>query len=53
MKVYVVTEWNSYDHSTEVLSVQGSKEKAEACIKELKEEASHWSKFSFEEFEVG
>lgn len=52
MKVYVVVEYDSYDKSTEVLSVQDSKEKAETRVRELKEEANHWEELSFKEFEV-
>ena len=52
MKVYIVIEYDSFDKTTKVLSVQDSTEKAEIRIKELKEEASHWSEFSFKELEV-
>lgn len=53
MKVYVVIEYVSFDKSMEVLSVHDSKKKAEVRVGELEEDSSHWSEFSFKEFEVG
>ena len=53
MKVYVVIEYVSFDKSTEILCVFGSKKKAEEHLKICKEDSSHWSEFSFKEFEVG
>ncbi len=53
MKVYVVIEYVSFDKSTEILCVFDSKKKAEDHSKICEKDSSHWSEFSFKEFEVG